>query len=270
MEGSVQEVTNVNSNLKATSSLTMSELLGEDLLPWPWAALLIFDENLDVRCGGTLIADGWILTAGHCVADPGGPTLLRIRLGDRVLKNDTEIEHRDYPIIKAIKHENYTKPLRNDNDIALIKFNNSECYPDHVYPVFLPTSFVGINLVGKTPYAVGWGTTEFQGPQSDILLQAQLTVEDTQDCIDAFGAFRGVNISSSKLCAYEDGRGTCQGDSGGGLYLRNPNTPAEEGVNYEIIGVSSFGYKCAEKDKPAIYTRVTEYLDWIEETIKNN
>ncbi|CAG0905917.1 unnamed protein product, partial [Cyprideis torosa] len=109
-----------------------------------------------------------------------------------------------------------------------------------------------------------------EGSYSDILLQAQLTVEDTQDCIDAFGAFRGVNISSSKLCAYEDGRDTCQGDSGGGLYLPNPNTPAEEGVNFEIIGVTSFGYKCAEKDKPGVYTRVTEYLDWIEETIKNN
>ena len=36
---------------------------------------------------------------------------------------------------------------------------------------------------------------------------------------------------------------------------------------YQVIGVTSFGTKTCDSSVPGIYTRVTEYLHWIEETM---
>ena len=54
-----------------------------------------------------------------------------------------------------------------------------------------------------------------------------------------------------------------QGDSGG------PLLALRKGQFY-IIGLVSWGYKCANAQYPGVYTRVTEYLDWIADLTNEN
>lgn len=60
------------------------------------------------------------------------------------------------------------------------------------------------------------------------------------------------------ICAFsgEFGTGLCSGDSGGPLFNQN-----------RLIGVASWAKRCA-KGVPDGFTRVSEFADWIEKTIK--
>lgn len=56
-----------------------------------------------------------------------------------------------------------------------------------------------------------------------------------------------------------------QGDSGGPLQIKDNNP---DRCIYYIVGITSFGKTvCGAKDSPAIYTRVSHYLSWIEATV---
>ena len=50
-----------------------------------------------------------------------------------------------------------------------------------------------------------------------------------------------------------------QGDSGGPLMCR---LPGQE--NWKLFGITSWARECAGVGKPAVYTRVVSYIDWIQ------
>jgi len=49
----------------------------------------------------------------------------------------------------------------------------------------------------------------------------------------------------------------CQGDSGGPLMF------LEKGGIWMQGGIVSFGYECAKKGYPGVYTKVAAFIDWI-------
>ena len=61
------------------------------------------------------------------------------------------------------------------------------------------------------------------------------------------------------ICGGESGVDTCQGDSGGPL-IANINE------KYTLVGVTSFGLGCAQKNSPGVYVRVSSFIDFINNT----
>nr|XP_039261190.1 hemicentin-1-like [Styela clava] len=71
------------------------------------------------------------------------------------------------------------------------------------------------------------------------------------------------SFTKSHFCAghLEGKKDTCGGDSGGPLLC-------EENSKYIVHGITSSGpAECGKKNKPGIYTRVSDFITWIEKTM---
>ncbi|GBP60558.1 Clotting factor B [Eumeta japonica] len=89
----------------------------------------------------------------------------------------------------------------------------------------------------------------------------------TEDCSKMYPPtplFEKGFQESSQLC-YGDktkARDTCQGNTGGPLQIANEHVHCM----YTIIGIISYGIRCGIVGMPWIYTRVVNYVPWIEST----
>lgn len=78
-----------------------------------------------------------------------------------------------------------------------------------------------------------------------------------------------VQIGSGQLCAGgERGRDSCRGDSGGPLMgIDRSGGPVG---NWIVAGIVSFGPSpCGMQGWPGVYTKVGDYVDWIQNKMRN-
>ncbi|XP_043509721.1 clotting factor B-like isoform X1 [Frieseomelitta varia] len=240
---------------------------GEEALPgrWPWMAAIFLhgSKRTEFWCGGSLIGSRYILTAAHCTRDhrqrPFAARQFTVRLGDIDLeRNDEPSAPETYAVKHIHAHPKFSR-VGFYNDIAILELTRTVRKSPYVIPICLPQlHYRKERFAGARPTVVGWGTTYYGGKESTVQRQAVLPVWRNEDCNAAY--FQP--ITSNFLCAgySQGGKDACQGDSGGPLMLRADG-------RWIQIGIVSFGNKCGEPGYPGVYTRVTEYVDWIKSNL---
>ncbi|XP_025900258.1 trypsin II-P29 [Nothoprocta perdicaria] len=196
-------------------------------------------------CGGSLINNQWVLSAAHCYKSS-----MQVRLGEYNIdvQEDSEVVRRASLIIRHPKYSSLTL----NNDIMLIKLASAVTFSADVQPIALPSACA---KVGTECLISGWGNTLSNGYNSPEILQCvKAPVLSDQACQAAYPG----EITSSMMCVgfLEGGKDSCQGDSGGPVVC--------DGT---LQGIVSWGYGCAQKGYPGVYTKVCNFLSWIQETI---
>ncbi|KAM7383207.1 hypothetical protein PAMP_002878 [Pampus punctatissimus] len=195
-------------------------------------------------CGGSLVNEDWVVSAAHCYK-----SRIEVRLGEHDIGVNEGNEQfiRSSRVIRHPQYSGYTL----ENDIMLIKLKTPATLNEYVQPVALPTSCAP---AGTMCIVSGWGNTMSSTADGDKLQCLKIPILSDEDCNNSYPGM----IDNTMFCAgyLEGGKDSCQGDSGGPVVC-----------NGELQGVVSWGYGCAEKDHPGVYSKVCVQTEWLYSTM---
>lgn len=271
---------------------------GLQAIPYSWPAHVYITENISFKirvgdtgafenislsyiCGGTIINRYTILGAAHCISESFKMSIDNKPCTPKI-PDDAIIEYSVYvgaynisfinrnespklPTIKmavrkVLRHPDYNK-TNLLNDIGLYFLKEQIEFNEYIQPACLPNRITKFYPpINSILFASGWGDLQYEGYSPDVLYNVRLTNNDFEICRKLY-----LNVKEdSQICAGDlyNGKDTCQGDSGGGLYAYDSILN-----KYILSGIVSYGKGCGF-GAPAIYTRVSFYHDWIDSTIK--
>jgi secreted trypsin-like serine protease len=234
---------------------------GQDAEPdaWPWMVAIVYkgeDANQSIFCGGALIHPSWVLTAHHCILGEVAEELDVVI--DRNTLDEKTVGERIH-VAEIVGHPAYRHndpDLPPTSDVALLRLEKPSTRP--IIKLADPYSS-DLTQVGKSATVMGWGKLRSSSRSfPDTLQQVTLPIVSNETCNEAFGG----DISDTMLCAgpKEGGKDACEGDSGGPLVVQ------ENGEWYQV-GIVSFGEGCASPDFYGVYTRVSEFRDFVSQHI---
>jgi trypsin len=201
-------------------------------------------------CGGALIHQQFVLTAGHCLTS-FKPRDVQVSVGTNDLRNGSIYYQPD----KFIVHSRFFKP-KYHNDIGIIRLEKEIKLNDGVKLI----SFTKMEIPENSTLALtGFGKLGANKTSSLKLQTINLKVFASDKCNKSYSEYttESIMIGSGHVCTLnKELEGACMGDSGSPLTLDN-----------QIVAVVNAGIPCAT-GFPDFHARVSYFHDWIRSMIK--
>ncbi|ETL90837.1 hypothetical protein L917_10565, partial [Phytophthora nicotianae] len=205
-------------------------------------------------CGGVLISPTYVLTTASCTKMSKANF---VSVGAHYVNGGEDGD--EIKVVKVTPHPHFNADTL-ANDFAVLKLAK----PSKYKPVKLPAPGGSDIKSGMWATAMGWGLTSASSNAmaSEELLSLSQQVISNDACRKAL---KSTTIDMSQVCAGgEQGKSPCQGDTGGPFIKENAKGDGDD----VLIGLVSGGQGCGVKDSPAIYSRVSSALPWINSELK--
>ncbi|EGZ06494.1 serine protease trypsin-like protein [Phytophthora sojae] len=203
-------------------------------------------------CGGALISPTHVLTTASCTTTASANF---VSVGAHYINGGEDGD--EIKVVKVQNHPHFNKDtLANDFSVLTL------AKPSKYKPVKLPAPGGADIRSGTWSTAMGWGLTSAppDGMGAEELQALSQQVISNDACRKALKA---NTIDMSHVCAGGvKGKSPCQGDTGGPFIKENGRGDADD----ILIGLVSGG-SCGETT-PAIYSRVSSALPWINQAMK--
>ena len=223
-------------------------------MPGAYPYFVRVDNNGSPYCGGSLVADNFVVTAAHCYA---ANLSVAVNGYDESRVDNLKWDQSYRTVERMLQHPNFN-PVSYENDIMLLKLNAPVTITDIPNLKYLRPNFNGTKPVpGDELMTMGLGLTEAK-IYPLVLHQVTLDAVDPTECSRKFSRGGITLFSDVMLCAARSGKDACSGDSGGPLIHMQSG---------ELVGITSWGVGCALAAYPGVYARVSAYEAWIKDNV---
>ncbi|KAM7378638.1 hypothetical protein PAMA_013514 [Pampus argenteus] len=217
---------------------------------WPWQVSL--QSNGRHYCSGALIHRRWVIAARHCNVRAREDVVV-LGVHDLQFSSSQSVQ---VDKVYSLPQDNGFPPTC---DVVLLRLSDPARLNSNMSPVCVPDEDEELDNSWSC-VTTGWGaTTATAEVDPDRLHQAQLTLVNLTTCREKWGD--GL-INDSHICSHPAGSASCMGDSGAPLMCRKHGA-------YFLFGVVTWGSRHCDADKPAIFSRISDYHSWITEVTED-
>ncbi|XP_075991645.1 trypsin-5-like [Anticarsia gemmatalis] len=201
----------------------------------PYHVLVVYNA---LYCSGTLLRSNIVITTASCITSEKGAKIF-VKVGANSITGLGQV----IPVIDIKIHEYFAYYSKLNNDVAMLVLEENVIFKNEVKKAVLGREV----LPGTMIEVSGWGNQNLPQSFANMLLQTDMAIIDTQECIETYGDL----ITPSIFCAkYNPER-----------HLTDTGGPAIS--KQLLVGILSYGASSTQEPNVAVFTNTSYLRKWI-------